>query len=200
MLEKKSDDAIIQLKDKVRSLCLQNDPSEPLILLTLEELARVSRRQGHADAELYEELARQAKVQQGQLDLAHFCLTTLSGKAGDVITKALSKCLKKQKKTDKSINNPVSDTDTRVPVSHLANLYHQLPSTGYQYPSHIPSAPYGFQYPGQFPGMPMYQSRPYAMGRGAAGRQWRARGACLFCESTEHQVKDCQKMKLAKSK
>ena len=96
MLEKKSDDAITQLKDKVRSLCLQNDPSEPLILLTLEELARVSRRQGHVDAELFEELARQAKVQQGQLDLAHFCLTTLSGKAGDVITKALSKCLKKQ--------------------------------------------------------------------------------------------------------
>ena len=96
MLEKKSDDAITQLKDKVRSLCLPNDPSEPLILLTLEELARVSRRQGHVDAELYEELARQAKVQQGQLDLAHFCLTTLSGKAGDVIIKALSKCLKKQ--------------------------------------------------------------------------------------------------------
>ena len=161
----------------------------------------MSRRQGYADAELYEELARQAKVQQGQLlNLAHFCLTTLSGKAGDVITKALSKCLKKQKKTGKSINNPVSETDTRVPVSHLANLYPSLPSTGYQYPSHIPSAPYGFQYPGQYPGMPMYQSPPYAMGRGAAGRQWRARGACLFCESTEHQVKDCQKMKLAKSK
>ena len=131
--------------------------------------------------------------------MAHFCLTTLSGKAGDVITKALSKCLKKQK-TDKSINNPVSETDTRVPVSHLANLYPPLLSTGYQYPSHIPSAPYGFQYPGQYPGMPMYQSRPYAMGRRAAWKQWRARGACLFCESTEHQVKDCQKMKLAKSK
>ena len=72
MLGKKSDDAITQLKDKVRSLCLQNDPSEPLILLTLEELARVSRRQGHADAELYEELTRQAKVQRGQLDLAYF--------------------------------------------------------------------------------------------------------------------------------
>ena len=62
MLENKSDDAITQLKDKVRSLCLQNDPSEPSILLTLGELARVSRRQGHVDAELYEELARQAKV------------------------------------------------------------------------------------------------------------------------------------------
>ena len=57
----------------------------------LEELARVSRRQDHADAKLYEELARQAKVKQGQLDLAHFCLTMPSGKAGNVKTKALSK-------------------------------------------------------------------------------------------------------------
>ena len=72
-------------------MLMQNDPSEPLIMQTLEELARVSRRQDHADAKLYEELARQAKVKQGQLDLAHFCLTTPSGKAGNVITKALSK-------------------------------------------------------------------------------------------------------------
>ena len=71
-LEKKSDGAVTQLKDQVRSLCLQNSPSEPLILLTFEELARVTKRQGDTDAELYEELARQAKLQQGQLDLAQF--------------------------------------------------------------------------------------------------------------------------------
>ena len=152
-----------------------------MILLTLEQLARVSPRPCHADAKLYDKLARQKKVKQGQLDLVHFHLMTLSGKAGDVITKALSKCLKKQRKTDGKINNPVSETDTRVPVSHLANLYPPLPSAGYHYPIHISPASYGFQYPGQYPGMPMYQSPQmpwsYAMDRGAAWGQWRARGA-----------------------
>ena len=71
----------------MRSLCLQTAPSEPLILLTLEELSRVSRRQGHVDVEIYEELARQAKKNQGKVDMATLCLTALSGKAGDVITK-----------------------------------------------------------------------------------------------------------------
>ena len=102
----------------------------------------MSRRQDHADAKLYEELARQAKVKQGQLDLAHFCLTTPSGKAGNFITKALSK--RNRKKMGGKINNTVSETDTRVPVSQLANLYPPFPSTGYQYPSHILPAPYGF--------------------------------------------------------
>ena len=90
-LEKKSDDRVTQLKDQVRSLCLQTAPSEPLILLTLEELSRVSRRQGHVDVEIYKELARQAKVNQGKVDMATLCLTALSGKAGDVISKALTK-------------------------------------------------------------------------------------------------------------
>ena len=49
----------------------------------------------------------------------------------------------------------------------------------------------------------MYQmlqmSRSYGIGRGTGGRQWRTRGACLFCDSTEHQVKDCHKMKGAKT-
>ena len=57
-LEKKLDDTVTQLKDQVRSTA----PSEPLILLTLEELSRVSRTQGYVDVEIYEELARQAKV------------------------------------------------------------------------------------------------------------------------------------------
>ena len=91
-LEKISDGTVTQLKDQVRSLCLQTAQSEPLILLTLEELSRVSRRQGHVDVEIYEELARQAKVNQGKEDMTTLCLTALSGKAGDVITKALTKC------------------------------------------------------------------------------------------------------------
>ena len=43
-------------------------------------------------------------------------------------------------------------------------------------------------------------SRSYGLGRGTGGRQWMTRGTCLFSESTEHQVKYCQKMKLAKTK
>ena len=199
-LEKKTDDAISRLKDQVRSLCLQHDPSEALILLTLDELARVSKRQGHADWEIHDELARHAKIQQGQLDLAHFCLMALSGKAGDIITKALSKC-KKQKKAEAKAKNPMTETETRATMSPLTNLYPPLPATGYQYPSPFPTTSFGFQYPGQYAGMPMYQMpRPYSMGKGAVGRQWRAKGPCHFCDSTDHLVKDCQKMKLAKHK
>ena len=81
----------------MRPLCLQNAPREPLILLRLKELSQVSRRQGHVDVEIYEELARQAKVNQGKADMATLCFTALSERA-DVFTKALTKCLKKQKK------------------------------------------------------------------------------------------------------
>ena len=198
MLEKKLDNVIIQLKNKVRSLCQQNNPIEPLILLTLEQLARGSLRPCHADAKLYEKLARQKNVQQGQLDLVHFHLKTLSGKAGDVITKALSKCLKKQKRLMGKSKIQCQRLTLEFQCPTLP-----LPSTGYQYPIYIFPASYGFQYPGKYPDMLMYQLPklpwPYAMGRGAAWGQWRARVACLFCASTKHQVKDCQKMKLAKS-
>ena len=34
-------------------------------------------------------------MNQGKVDMATLCLTALSVKAGDVITKALTKCLKK---------------------------------------------------------------------------------------------------------
>lgn len=201
-LEKRNDDTVTQLREQVRSLCLQTSPSEPLILLTLEELARKSERQGHAEVEIFEELARQAKVNQGKVDLATLCLTALSGKAGDVIIKALTKYIKKQKRSEEKAN-PVTETDTRPTASPLANVYPPMPST-YHYPTPVAPGPYGLQYPGQYAGMPPYHmsylARPYGMGRGTGGRQWRARGACLFCESTDHQVKDCQKMKLAKSK
>ena len=43
-------------------------------------------------------------------------------------------------------------------------------------------------------------SRSYGIGRGAGGRQWMTKEGMLIFEATEHQVKDCQKMKLAKTK
>ena len=54
-------DTVTQFREQVRSLCLQTSPREPLIVSTPEELARKSRRQGHAEVEIFEELARQAK-------------------------------------------------------------------------------------------------------------------------------------------
>ena len=126
----------------MKSLCLQTAPSEPLILLTFEELSRVSRRKGHVDVALYEELARQAKVNQGKVKLELLCLTALSGNAGDVITKALTKGLKKQKKAEDKVGS-VKETDTRGMLSPLANVYPPLPSS-YQYPSPVAPDPYGF--------------------------------------------------------
>ena len=126
----------------MRSLCLQTAPSEPLILLTFEELSRVSGRKGHVDVAIYEELARQAKVNQGKVELATLCLTALSGNAGHVITKALTKCLKKQKKAEDKVGS-VKETDTRGMLFPLANVYPPLPSS-YQYPSPVASDPYVF--------------------------------------------------------
>ena len=99
----------------------------------------------------------------------------------------------------------MKETDTQGMLSPLANVYPPLPSSC-QYPSPVASDPYGFPGYGQYSGMLVYQmpqmSRSYGIGRGggAGGMQWMIRGACLFCESTEHQIKNCQKMKLAKTK
>ena len=86
--------------------------------------------------------------------MATLCLTVLSGKAGDVITKALTKCLKNQKKAEDKAWS-LKETDTRGMLSPLSNLYPPLPSS-YQYPSPVASGPYGFPGYGQYSGMPMW--------------------------------------------
>lgn len=53
-----------ELKEKVRTLCLQKDPSDSLILLTLEELAKCARKLGDDESETFEKLARQANRHQ----------------------------------------------------------------------------------------------------------------------------------------
>ena len=55
-------EVVKDLKEKVRMLCLQSEPSHSLILLTLDELAKVSRRPF-----FYDELARQANKYQSKL-------------------------------------------------------------------------------------------------------------------------------------
>lgn len=60
----------------------------------MEELAAKARSLGHEDAETFEELARQATRNQGRINIMSLTLTVLGGKASDIITKALSKCMK----------------------------------------------------------------------------------------------------------
>ena len=80
----------------MRTLCLQQEPSISLIHLTLEELAKHSRKADAEDAEVYEELARQAIRHQTKVDVTSLCLSVLGGRAADAISKAISKCLKEK--------------------------------------------------------------------------------------------------------
>lgn len=96
-LEKKTKVEIItELKDKVRTLCLQQNPSDSLILLTLDELAKFSKKLDHDDADVYEELARQANRHYSKLDISSLCLSVLGGKAVDTTTKAISKMFERE--------------------------------------------------------------------------------------------------------
>ena len=96
-LEKTAKVEIIkELKEKVRTLCLQEDPSNALILLTLDELAKTARKMDHEEADMFEELCRQANRYQTKLQISNLCLSVLGGKAGDAISKAISKCLKRK--------------------------------------------------------------------------------------------------------
>ncbi|CAC5369873.1 unnamed protein product [Mytilus coruscus] len=61
-LGKSKEDTIKELKDMVRSLALQANTSEPLILFSLDELAKKARTQNDDDAETFDKLARQAKT------------------------------------------------------------------------------------------------------------------------------------------
>ena len=92
-------------------------------------------------------------MNQGKVDMATLCLTALSGKAGNVITIALTKCLKKQKKAEDKVGS-VKETDTRGMLSPLENVYPPLPSS-YQYPSPGASDLYGFPGYGQYSGVPI---------------------------------------------
>ncbi|CAG2224941.1 unnamed protein product [Mytilus edulis] len=163
------------------------NPSDSLILLTLEELAKAARRVNHDDADTFEELTRQANRHQLKLDISSLCLSVLGGKVADAITKAVSKCLKEKQ--------PEKDTTPKPEDSPLHNLY-----PPYQAPCMYPynAMPYlQPPYPGGFNNN--YRGRPRNSGNfGNSGI--RQRGACLFCESTSHQIRDCDKMKAAKGK
>ena len=168
---------------------LQKEPSEPLLLLALDELASAARHIGHVEAETFEELYRQAGRHQGDVNMASLCLSVLNGQASDVVGKALAKCQKKE--------TAVKAETPKNPSSPLANLY---PPALQQWPGF---GPQGFGSMGQLVMggyMPAYPSQYKPRFYKARAGQNRPRGACHFCNSTEHQVKDCMLMRKAQEK
>ena len=187
-LEKK-DDRVKELKEKVRNLCLQQMPSTPLILLTLDELTRAARRADDIEADLFEELARQANRHQEKINLSNLCLSVMGGKAADAISKAMVKCLKEGQ--DSKETTPPKSSKTREQTSPMNNLYPQM----------FPAPQYGMMnlhghmqppFQGHVPGFYNYQ-RGFGGYRGRG--QFRPRGNCHACNSPSHQVKDCEKLK-----
>lgn len=49
MLEKLDKEDVLKVKERITALVAQQDPSEPLIFITLNELARLSRKLGDKD-------------------------------------------------------------------------------------------------------------------------------------------------------
>ena len=189
------DTQIQQVKEKIKVLCTQTQPSEALILLSLDELSRLARKLDDDDMDMYEELYRQCSRMQGKINMGNLCLTVLGGKGADTVTKAINKCLKEvgtgtsEGKLEK--NSSKEDNQTSRQESILANLYPPLP----MYPMGFPH-PYSYMshYGGGYRSFrPQGQVRPFK-------RQNIGKGTCLFCESTSHYVKDCELMKQAKKK
>lgn len=118
---------------------MQTDPSVPLILVLVEELASTARRINNDDAAVFEELARQANCNKEKLDIPSFCLSVLGGKATDVVGKALSKALKmKSECGESSLMGKVQATHQQSP---MLNLYSQPPQgiwAGEFYSTNVP--------------------------------------------------------------
>ncbi|XP_062574215.1 uncharacterized protein LOC134236043 [Saccostrea cucullata] len=178
------DKEIENVKEKVRSLALQSSPSIPLLLVSLDELARITRRKGHDEASVFDELSRQANLNQDKIDVPNFCLSVLGGKASDIVGKALSKAIKSKPETKPS-ETEKTPTQTQSP---LLNLYGQPNYMGY-IPPHCNFVPGSHGVGSQY-GYRRYQRAPY--------RQ--PRTGCLFCGANDHYVRDCTKMKAARGK
>lgn len=65
------------IKQKVRLLANHNDPSEALILLALDELAKTSRSCRIDDSDMYEELYRQASRNHRKINLVILLLSVI---------------------------------------------------------------------------------------------------------------------------
>ena len=185
-LEKGAEGRVKDLREKVRTLCLQSSPSDPLILLTLDELATQARKLRDGEADTLEELARQANRFQHKINIPNLCMSVLGGKAADVISKAMSKCLKEEKP-----EKTAKEEQKRAP-SPLSNVY---PQQMYMYP---PFPNQGYSNQGyHFQGYPNHgYSGVYPSPGGYRGRgRSRPRGNCHLCNSPSHFMKDCGKVK-----
>lgn len=174
---------IQQVKDKIKVLCTQSQPSEALILLSLDELSRLARKVNHEDMDVYEELYRQCSRMQGKINMGNLCLTVLGGKGAGTVTKAINKCLKESGTSEVKRDNTSCKEDIQPPKqeSVLANLYPPMP----MYPMGFPQP---YSYAPQYGGGYMYRSvRPQGQGR-PYRKQSMGRGTCLFCESSSHYV------------
>ncbi|KAK3103081.1 hypothetical protein FSP39_016318 [Pinctada imbricata] len=168
------------IKDKVRLLAQQNDPSEALILLSLDELAKTARSAQVDDADIFEELYRQASMNQGKINMVNLVLSVMGGKASDVVAKALTKCKKEQEESKDA-------SKMKNAQSPLQNLYQPI-----QFPYMMPYQPQGMWYP--YP-----PQRPRFAYRGKFNQHnSRPIGPCLFCDAMGHLVKDCLKLKAKK--
>ncbi|CAC5396543.1 unnamed protein product [Mytilus coruscus] len=188
-LEKSKEDNVKELKYKVRSLALQANPSEPLILLSLDELAKKARRQNDDDAETFDELARQAQRHQGSINVATLTLNVLGGKASDLVGKAMAKCFKEKEVEQKITGNKANHMEKMETTSPLANAYPPATCMPNYFMPHMPT---GWQQ-GMFPfSTSMYHNQgPRRFSR--RNGQWRPRGNCFFCNSNDHVVKDLRR-------
>lgn len=200
MLEKLEKEDVSTVKERVKALAAQQDPSEPLILITLDELARLSRKLGDKDMEVYEELYRQCGRLQGKVNIANLCLTVLGGQGADLVSKAVNKCIKEGQNLGskcegvKMRGEMEQDQGSKGSNSPLAGLYPM-------YSTPLLGAP-GFQ---PYPFHPFSNFGTYSRPRGyrpmgGMGRRNASRLACHFCDSTQHLVKDCELMKAARRK
>lgn len=206
-------DKVKEMKDLLRSSATQQEPSDQLILWNIDRLVKVAKKYDHEDADIYEELARQANRYQGRVDMASLCLTVLGGNSSDIITKALSKCLRGNKNESTDVQSgkgecsgtKSSEICKSVAESPLNNLYgsHLLPFGGLGYSpfqgQFVPHLAGPYQNMMQSP-MGQFSFRPRGYRSFGRGYQRRQRGSCWFCDSVDHLVKDCPRMKAAKGK
>ncbi|XP_069115338.1 uncharacterized protein [Argopecten irradians] len=207
----KEDDPVKTLKERVRTLALQQDPIDSLILLNLDDLAKTARRTNHNEVELFEEFFRQAYCHRQKLNIPSLCLNVLGGKSADIITRAISRCMreKEEKSDDLKKESKGKECSDQTGLSPLSNLYPptvpfaHMPMGNIQFPT---QSTFPFFTPG-FQNMPAnstfrggYNSGGYSRPYRGEARNWRPKGTCLFCDATGHHVRDCDKMKLARKK
>jgi hypothetical protein len=190
---------VAEVKKKVRSLCLQNQPNESLLLLLLDDLSRASASMGDDNYVMYDELARQARHNQGKVVLSSFALSVLGEGANDAVSKALAKCLKSKIpriETDGDGKEELKRKESKSPLEALYppvnhGVMPPFQQQAGQYPMY--GAPTGYGYGGYRP----YRS---SRGRGYNSGYSRTPSGCFLCGSNDHWLRDCEKLKEMKQK